>query len=243
MTFLAFLPSASAVAPSPNGFVRPSAISESSSAPAPPGTLFLPSPLLVILSLRSFETPLPAFAPPAAPRSLDVLFPLLRLRDLITSVLSEIGRGRPFILKKSAQALQRMWVLSCERRQRGVVCERVKTSVSARLQRSHPKRLRWLAKSENRRSETDLSRAIRANRLGLLNPGSSATYTRLSSAGVTYLVVVGRQRIRQPIHRVRRSGIKRSRLSFSLSCRRRCRRRSRDSRRRSGRRRSDGRGG
>ncbi|SCV71028.1 BQ2448_3790 [Microbotryum intermedium] len=55
-------------------------------------------------------------------RSLLVLLPLLRLRDLMTFVLSEIGRGRPFILKKRAHALQRMCVLSCDLRQRGVIC-------------------------------------------------------------------------------------------------------------------------
>lgn len=63
-----------------------------------------------------------ATKPIAAARSLLVLLPLLRFRLLITSVLSEIGRGRPFILKKRAHALQRMCVLSWDRRQRGVVC-------------------------------------------------------------------------------------------------------------------------
>lgn len=74
------------------------------------------------LSPRSFLTPLtgPGLAPGPA-RSFEVDLPFDLLRDLITSVLSEIGRGRPFILKNRAQALQRMWVESCDRRQRGVV--------------------------------------------------------------------------------------------------------------------------
>ena len=128
ITLRAFLPSDSASAPSANGFDRPSAIDESSSpAPEPPGALLRPSPDLVMLSLRSFEFPrgdevAAATAAAFGPRSLLELLPLLRLRDLMTSVLSEIGRARPFILKKRAQALHRMWVLSCERRQSGVVC-------------------------------------------------------------------------------------------------------------------------
>ena len=82
-----------------------------------------------MLSLLSFDDPIPTELPPAPPppegelveligfaatspiaaaRSLLVLFPLLRFLLLMTSVLSEIGRGLPFILKKSAQALQRM---------------------------------------------------------------------------------------------------------------------------------------
>jgi hypothetical protein len=69
-----------------------------------------------VLSLRSLALALvPA-------RSLLVALPLLRLRDLITSVLSEMGRGRPFILKKRAQALHKMCVESWERLQSGVVC-------------------------------------------------------------------------------------------------------------------------
>lgn len=91
--------------------------------------LFRPSPDLVMLSLRSFEPArgeevAAATAAAFGPRSLLELLPLLRLRDLITSVLSEIGRARPFILKKSAQALHRICVESCERRHSGVVCER-----------------------------------------------------------------------------------------------------------------------
>lgn len=127
MTLRAFRPSDSLSAPSANGFDRPSAIDASSSpAPDPPGTLFLPSPDLVMLSLRSFESPrgddvAAATAAALGPRSLLELLPLLRLRDLMTSVLSEIGRARPFILKKRAQALHKMCVLSCDRRQRGVV--------------------------------------------------------------------------------------------------------------------------
>lgn len=46
--------------------------------------------------------------PIAAALSLLVLFPLLLFLLLITSVLREIGRGLPFILKNRAQALQRM---------------------------------------------------------------------------------------------------------------------------------------
>lgn len=49
-----------------------------------------------------------ATKPIAAARSLLVLFPLLLFLLLMTSVLREIGRGLPFILKKRAQALQRI---------------------------------------------------------------------------------------------------------------------------------------
>lgn len=45
---------------------------------------------------------------------------LTRLRDLITSVLREMGRGRPWSLRKRPQALQRTEPDS-SRRQRGVV--------------------------------------------------------------------------------------------------------------------------
>lgn len=132
MTLRALRPSSDSAA-SANGLVRPSAMSASSFAPEPPGALFLPSPERVMLSLRSFDTPRAAAAAvvPLGPRSLLVLLPLLRFRDLMTSVLSEMGRGRPFILKKRAQALQRMWVLSCERRHSGVVCDAIE-SKSAR---------------------------------------------------------------------------------------------------------------
>lgn len=99
---------------------EPFSFSSSSSISDPPGPLFFdPFPsgslTLDVLSLRS------CFFAPGPARSLLVLFPLLRLRDLMTSVLSEIGLGRPFILKNRAQALQRMWVLSWDRRQSGVV--------------------------------------------------------------------------------------------------------------------------
>ncbi|SCZ98353.1 BZ3500_MvSof-1268-A1-R1_Chr7-1g09106 [Microbotryum saponariae] len=64
-------------------------------------------------------------------RSLLVLLPLLRLRDLMTSVLREMGLGRPFILKKRAQALHRMCELSCDLRQSGVVCAEQTNRVSS----------------------------------------------------------------------------------------------------------------
>jgi len=46
--------------------------------------------------------------------------PRTRLRDLMTSVLREMGRGRPCSLRKRPQALQRTEPFS-SRRQRGVV--------------------------------------------------------------------------------------------------------------------------
>lgn len=91
---------------------------------------FLPSSCdRLVLSERSLF-PFDAGAVTPA-RSLLVLLPLERLRDLITSVLSEMGRGRPFILKKSAHALQRMCVLSWDRLHSGVVCWHQKSSVSS----------------------------------------------------------------------------------------------------------------
>lgn len=46
---------------------------------------------------------------------------LILLRLLIVSVLRDIGRGRPWSLRKRPQALHRTWPVS-SRRQRGVVC-------------------------------------------------------------------------------------------------------------------------
>jgi hypothetical protein len=128
-----------------------------------------------MLSLRSFDAALAAGAALAAallfataffpPRSLLVLLPLERFLDLITSVLRLIGRGRPFILKKRAQALQRMWVLSCERRQRGVVCGQANVSIETRRRSYHAIKARLGREGEEGKSH--LSRTVGTDRLRL----------------------------------------------------------------------------
>lgn len=142
--------------------------SSSSSISDPPGALFFPtlpsSRDLLVLSPRPPLTLGAVVEAPSVAADLSLLedLPLLRFRDLITSVLSEMGRGRPFILKKSAQALHRTCVLSWERLHSGVVCKSIVSSaplpeISRDLPGSCSSR-RWVSPTGGRQRQLEAPR-------------------------------------------------------------------------------------